>query len=135
MDVYGGTATTATPSIETYLASLPRGLSSYPECQHKGEPLDVWLRQSPTRDIARHVPAQVAGLLNRDRAAPTWVPEVHANVLYLAMREAHFADDAAFLAHARKCNRAVIETPMNRLVFWVAATRAILRGAGLRWGS
>jgi hypothetical protein len=135
MNVQGGTAAAATTSIEAYLASLPRGLGSYPECQQKWEPLDVWLRLSPTSGVARLVPAQVAALLDRDRPAPLWVPEVHANVLYLAMREAHFADDTAFLAHARKCNRAVLETPMNRLVFWVAAPRAILRGTGLRWGS
>jgi hypothetical protein len=135
MNVQGGIAAPATSSIEAYLASLPRGIASYPECQQKFEPLDVWLRQSPTRDLARLVPPQVAALLDRDRPAPAWVPDVHTNVLYLAMRQAHFADDAAFLAHARKCNRAVIETPMNRLVFWVASPRAILRGTGLRWGS
>jgi hypothetical protein len=135
MNVQGGTAATATPSIDAYLASLPRGIASYPECQQKGEPIEVWLRQSPTRDVARLVPPQVAALLDRSRPTPAWVPDVHANVLYLAMRQAYFADDAAFLAHARKCNRAVLETPMNRLVFWVAAPRAILRGTGLRWGS
>jgi len=135
MNVHGGTATTATPSVEAYLASLPRGLASYPECQHKGEPLGVWLQRSPTRDVARLVPPQVAALLDGDRAALSWVPEVHTNVLYLAMRQAHFADDAAFLAHARECNRAVLETPMNRLILWAAAPRSILRGAGLRWAS
>lgn len=135
MNVHGGIAAAQTPSVERYLASLPRGLSSYPECMHKGEPLGVWLQRSPTRDVARLVPPPVAGLLDRDRPTPPWVPEVHANVLYLAMRQAHFPDDAAFLAHARECNRAVLDTPMNRVLFWAAAPRAILRAAGLRWGS
>lgn len=135
MNVQGGTDATATPSIEAYLASLPRGLASYPECLHKGEPLGVWLERSPTRDVARFVPPQVAALLDRDRPLPTWVPEVHANVLYLAIRHAYFADDAGFMAHARECNRAVLETPTNRLLFWAASPKAILRAAGLRWGS
>lgn len=135
MNVHGGIAALQTPSVESYLASLPRGLSSYPECMHKGDPLRVWLQRSPTREVARLVPPAVAALLDGDRTLPPWVPEVHANVLYLAMRQAHFADDAAFLTHARECNRAVLETPVNRVLFWAAAPRSILRAAGLRWGS
>jgi hypothetical protein len=66
---------------------------------------------------------------------PNWVPEVHATVIYLAIRELHFRDDAAFVEHARRCNRAVLETPTNRLILWAASPRAILRGTSLRWGS
>ncbi len=135
MNVHGGIALGAASAVERYLASLPRGLASYPECTHKGEPLAVWLRRSPTRVMARIVPPQLAQLLDQDRPVPNWVPDVHANVLYLAMREAHFADDREFIAHARQCNRAVLDTPTNRVVFWAAAPRAILRAAGLRWGS
>jgi hypothetical protein len=101
----------------------------------RGDSLNAWLQQSPTRDVADLVEPQVAALLDLDRPIPTWVPEVHANVLYLAIRKAHFVDDAAFLAHARESNRAVLDTPFNRLVFWAASPRAILRSAGLRWGS
>ncbi len=133
MNVFGGFAAAPASNIESYLASLPRGLGSYPECMHKGEPLGVWLERSPLRDVARLVPPSVAWLL--DRPLPTWVPDVHANVIYLAIRQACFADDEGFIAHARECNRAVLETPTNRLLFWAASPRAILRAAGLRWGS
>ncbi|MGO9838932.1 MAG: hypothetical protein ACLP1X_32525 [Polyangiaceae bacterium] len=122
-------------SVETYIASLPGGIDAYPDCTHKGEPLAVWLQRSPTAGLAGRLPAQAEALLAAASDVPTWVPEVHANVLYLAIREAHFEDDAAFLAHARECNRAVLDTPMNRIVFWVASPRAILRGAGVRWRS
>ncbi|HEX8795512.1 MAG TPA: hypothetical protein VF765_31395 [Polyangiaceae bacterium] len=135
MNVFGGFAAPLTPNIESYLAALPRGLASYPECVHKGEPLGVWLQRSPLRDVARLVPTAVAPLLDRHRPLPTWVPDVHANVIYMAIRQACFADDAGFLAHARECNRAVLETPTNRLLFWAATPRAILRAASLRWGS
>jgi hypothetical protein len=122
-------------SVEAYLSSLPAGVDSYPERAHKGESLSVWLQRSPARGLAAFVPAQVAPLLVPDRPFPTWVPEVHASVLYLAIREARFADDAAFLAHARACNRAVLQTPTNRVLFWALSPSAILRAAGLRWGS
>ena len=131
----GVIATPAAPSVEMYLASLPRGLASYPECAFKGDSLDAWLRQTPTHHVARLVSPQLAALLDRDRPIPTWVPEVQVNALYLAIRDAHFADDAAYLAHARESNRAVLDTPFNRVIFWAASPRAILRSAELRWGS
>ncbi len=122
-------------SVEQYLASVPGGIDAYPECLHKGEPLGVWLERCPLGGLSERIPAQAAELLKRRGALPTWVPEVHAAVLYLAIREAHFPDDEAFLVHARACNRAVLETPVNRIVFWVASPRAILRGGSVRWGS
>jgi hypothetical protein len=125
----------ALASIEAYLASLPGGADAYPERLHKGEPLSVWLQRSHAAALAPLVPAQVAALLHGDRPFPAWVPEVHACVLYLAIREARFADDASFLAHAHARNRDVLRTPANRIIFWALAPKAILRAAGLRWGS
>jgi len=122
-------------TVERYLASLPGGLSAYPACVHKGEPLAVWLRRSPTAKLAAQLPPAVASLLGPADDLPEWVPEVHANVVYLALREAFFPSDEAFLQHARATNRAVLQTPTNRVLFWVAAPRAILRAAGLRWGA
>jgi hypothetical protein len=120
-------------SVADYLSSIPGGVAAYPECVHKGEPLRVWLERSPTEGLADLVPPEVAALLEPGARVPTWVSEVHAAVIYLAMREVHFADDAAFLEHARHCNRAVLETPLNRVLFWAASPRAILRGGALRW--
>jgi len=122
-------------SVDRYLASLPGGLEAYRECTHKGVPLGVWLRRSPIAGLAELVPSKVGDLLRAPGDLPPWVPEVHANVIYLAMREARFADDAAFLAHASECNRAVLDTPANRVLFWAASPRAILRGAEVRWRS
>ena len=122
-------------TVESYLASLPGGLDAYPESAHKGETLGLWLRRSPTRGLAERLPAPLAPLLAEGATMPAWVPEVHATSLYLAIREAHFADDEAFVAHAYACNRAVLDTPTNRVLFWVAAPRAILRAAALRWNA
>lgn len=121
--------------VEDYLAAIPGGIDSYPECLHRGEPLAQWIEHSPTAGLPERLPAPAAALLRRDRRIPNWVPEVHATVIYLAIRELHFRDDAAFLEHARLCNRAVLETPANRLLLWAASPRAILRGTSLRWGS
>ena len=122
-------------SVDRYLASLPGGIDAYRECAHKGVPLGVWLRHSPIAGLAERVPPRVGDLLRAPGDLPQWIPEVHANVIYLAIREVHFADDSAFLAHARECNRAVLDTPANRVLFWAASPRAILRGAQVRWRS
>ena len=122
-------------TVEKCLSALPGGIDAYPECVHKGDPLALCLERSETSGLAERLPREVTGLLTEGTRTPTWVPEVHATVLYLAIREAKFVDDEAFVAHARTRNREVLDTPTNRLVFWVASPRAILRGAGLRWGS
>jgi hypothetical protein len=121
--------------VEDYLAAVPGGIDGYPECLHRGEPLTQWIEHSPTAGLRERLPAPAAALLRPDGRMPNWVPEVHATVIYLAIREVHFRDDAAFLEHARRCNRAVLETPANRLLLWAASPRAILRGTSLRWGS
>jgi hypothetical protein len=122
-------------TVEKYIASLPGGIGAYPDCARNGEAFSLWLQRSPTSGLADRVPAQVAALLASASELPTWVPEVHATVLSLAIREAHFADDASFLEHASACNRAVLQTPSNRTLFWVATPTAILRAAGLRWSA
>jgi hypothetical protein len=121
--------------VEDYLAVVPGGIDGYPECLHRGEPLAQWIEHSPTAGLPEWLPAPAAALLRPEGRMPNWVPEVHATVIYLAIRELHFRDDAAFLEHARRCNLAVLETPANRLLLWAASPRAILRGTRLRWGS
>jgi hypothetical protein len=121
--------------FEDYLASVPGGIDGYPECLHRGEPLAQWMENSPTAGLPERLPAPAAALLRQDRRMPNWVPEVHATVIFLGIRELHFRDDASFLEHARRCNRAVLDTPTNRLILWAASPRAILRGVSLRWGS
>jgi hypothetical protein len=134
MNVQGGSAVQAV-RVDTYLASLPRGVDSYPECMHRAEPLAVWLQRTPTAGVARLLPPQAAAWLDRDRPTPSWLSEVHACAIYLAIRQMHFADDAAFVAHARECNRAVLRTLTARLVFLAATPRAVLRVARLLWAN
>lgn len=122
-------------TVESYLARLPGGIHAYPECSHKGDALSLWLRGSPTSGLMELLPREAAAVLASANNLPAWVPEVHATVLYLAIREAHFADDAAFLDHARIRNRALLDTPTNRVLFWVVSPRDMLRAAGPRWNN
>jgi hypothetical protein len=120
--------------VEEYLEKIPGGINGYPECMHKGEPFAVWLERSPIAGLAAVLPPEVGRYLQPNARIATWVPEVHTTVVYLAIRE-RLGDDDAFLAHSRTCNRAVLQTPLNRILFAVASPRGILRGAATRWGS
>lgn len=126
---------TTLATVENYLARLPGGIQAYPECNQKGDALSLWLRDSPTSGLIERLPPEAAAVLGSVAHLPVWVPDVHASVLYLAIREVHFADDAAFLAHAKVRNRALLDTPTNRILFWVVSPKDLLRAAGLRWGS
>jgi hypothetical protein len=122
-------------SVEKYLASVPGGIRAYPDYLHRGQLLATWLRASPTSSLSDRLPPEAAVLLEKANRMPDWVPTVQANVLYLAIREVQFTDDAAFFAHASACNRAWLETPIIRVFFWVATPRDILRAAGPRWST
>jgi hypothetical protein len=126
---------TTLATVENYLARLPGGIQAYPECRHKGDALSLWLRTSPTSGVTERVPPEAAAVLASASHLPVWVPEVHASVLYLAIRDVHFADDGAFLLHAIECNRKLLDTPTNRVLFWVVSPKDMLRAAGSRWGS
>jgi uncharacterized protein (TIGR02265 family) len=130
-----GDGVTRLATVESYLARLPGGMHAYPECMHQGEALSIWLRGSPTSALVERLPHEAGALLSSADHLPVWIPEVHATVLYLAIREAHFPDDAAFLAHAREVNRRLLDTPTNRVLFWVVSPRDMLRAAGPRWST
>ena len=73
---------------------LPRGgpggnrwLSGVPPSRRSSRAMD---RASPTAGLPEQLPARAAALLRRDGGMANWVPEVHATVIYLAIRELHF---------------------------------------------
>jgi hypothetical protein len=62
-----------------------------------------------------------------------WVPEVRFLTLALLVRERHFGSDETFLASVKALNAALFRGPVYRALMFVATTRALVAGAGMRW--
>jgi hypothetical protein len=83
------------PRTRAYVASLPQGLASYPECRSKAS---IWknIRQwTDTGEIVGRVPPALtvftaAGLLDT-----TWMPAAESFAGHLALRDALFPSDEA----------------------------------------
>ncbi len=119
--------------MQVYIDGLPQGLDSYPECLQKASIYREFLVGIDCEALRPHLPPTLRAMIDAPAPVTAWVPEVHASALFLATRDA-FADDAAFVEHAYRGNRRLLDSPLYRLLFRVLGPRTMLRGARSRWG-
>lgn len=75
---------TGWPRLGAYLAGLPNGLDSHPQCQAKGSQFSFVLRCSPVQKL-RGLPPPLQALVDDVPLATSWVPEVHYMALCMAI--------------------------------------------------
>jgi hypothetical protein len=119
--------------MEAYLASLPRGLESYPACQQKAVILRSFVTPAMRPQIEAALPPEVRPLLEHMPAVTEWIPEVHATTIYLAARDATGSDEA-YVASAYELNRNLLSGTMYRILFTFVSPARVLKGATSRWG-
>jgi len=119
--------------MEAYVASLPRGLDSYPACQQKAVILREFLSRAIQNAIQAALPDELRALAEQPPAVTQWISEVRVTAIYLAHRDSLGGDDA-FADHAYTVNRRLLSGPMYRVLFAVASPARVLRGATSRWG-
>ncbi len=124
------------PGIAGYLSRLPAGIASYPECTVKASVFRHALMNKPLGpEIA--LPDEVRALVDHPPPVSAWIPEVHFNVLSLALRDAYFAADDldGYLAWVFEQNRRLLATPLYRAVFLLISPGRLLTGVQRRWGT
>jgi hypothetical protein len=122
---------TALPQLEVWLAGLPAGWLSYPECEAKGSILRAMVSEPLYRALAPSLPDPLRLLVEYPPLATQWVPEVHQLGLLLAAAEGHFAHaggEAAFLGWGDRSSLAMLRSPLYRALFAVAGPRRLLDG-------
>jgi hypothetical protein len=122
-----------TPTVEAYLASLPSGVDSYPECQQKASVFHEFLRDIELAPLGPNVPPAIVALVESPPPSTAWLPEVHANAVFLAARARAFADDEAFVRHAYRVNVILLQSPVYAILFRFISPERVLRGATSRW--
>ncbi len=125
---------TAFPRLEAYLAGLPSGLDSYLQAEHKASVYHAFF--DDTHSLAQHaarLPGPLQDIIARPPPINTWMPECRATALYMALADAHFPDDDAFIAYAYRRNKALISSVAYRVLFKVLRPQAVLAGAASRW--
>lgn len=119
--------------MEHYLVSLPLALRSYPTHTQKASVLRQIVGELPIAGDAAGLPDELKALAQSPPPVTSWIPEVHATALYLALRDLYFDDDAGFVDYSYRRNRALLESPLYWILFKLVSARALLRQAPGRW--
>lgn len=122
------------PQVARYLASLPDGLASHPQCKAKNAGLKILLDGSgPFPSERGSLPDAVLDLIAHPPPASTWSPEVLFVALALSFRDSRFASDAEWLDWMYEVNARMFRSPIYRLMMAVATPAMLAKGAAPRW--
>jgi hypothetical protein len=130
-----GLESTGLERVDRYLAGLPAGLDSFPECMAKGSVLRSTLIQQPIDQLASRLPLPLRALVLDPPVDSEWLPEARFVAIYLAVADVRGFGDADVLAWARERNRALFRNPAYRILMAVSSPATLLRGATMRWSN
>jgi hypothetical protein len=123
------------PRFSSYLAALPAGLASYPECQAKTS-LSVTLLQG--MPLPRPKPSEVPEPLSRFLERPPsslWMPEVEARALALIIADHYLMSDKQYLAWVKAQNSSFFASLMYRAVMSFVSPASLIPRATERWAA
>jgi hypothetical protein len=117
-----------------FVAGLPQGLDSYPECLQKASLLRALLEGAPLDVPEGLLPPAIAELLANPPPANVWLPLAVGRAAWLAVLDARFpGDDEAALAFADASYAALARSSMYSQLLHHLPPSVIARGASLRW--
>lgn len=124
------------PATAAYIARLPQGLDSHPDCQVKASLYRSTLDGRPIpRSAAELLPARLKRKVLDPDPVSAWIPEVQS----LALVTAHLdvccssLDDFERSCYLRQ--RRLFDSPLYRAIVKLATPNLLLRTAALRWGA
>lgn len=121
------------PRTLAYIAQLPRGLESFPECEGKAS---VYRKVFEFADMPlQGLPPELQHLLDAPLPASTRVAQCQILALVVAMVEARRLDPRAEGAWIRQAATHLFSSQMYRLLMWAATPGIVFRTANLRWSA
>jgi hypothetical protein len=123
-----------TPYLEEYLATLPDGLSSFPQARLRGEILDFvmdWLQE-----IEEPLPAVLRDPVRYYRPfgrAAKWVPEVLECAISLHIATVGYPTGQSWLDEVYRRQRKVYQTPLYRALLIMLSPTLLTMVATERW--
>jgi uncharacterized protein (TIGR02265 family) len=126
------------PSVASYVAKLPAGIGSYPECSVKASVYRDALESRPLSQVdLLLLPPQVVELVERPPPVTMWVQETFSNAILIAILDRHFpkgrAGLEAFGEWTYERNRRLLTRPAYRALFLLLNPERLLRNVGSRW--
>lgn len=119
------------PIAAGYVARLPRGLASHPECEVKGSVLRGLLDSTPVSFDVEGLPDELAELVRTPPLPSDWIPEVLFNALMLAHEDR--IDPAIFRDWVYTRNRKLLSSNLYRVLFLLVSPERLFQGMAHRW--
>lgn len=116
-----------------YLASLPDGISSYPECRCKAAVWKNILKWTDTRTLPDRIPMDPPILPDPNTLNSSWIPLVKHFVGHLVLRDCLFPTDDDIYRHFLTANRRLLSGPLYRVMFAVASPKMCVQAADRRF--
>jgi hypothetical protein len=113
------------PSLSAYVASLPAGLASYPECATKGALVRSIVDEIDLTDVP--LPAELATMVRERPLLTAWVPAVHADAMFHVYCDLHAPTDREMLEWTYERSSRVGRSQAYRHLLAVAGPRMLLR--------
>jgi hypothetical protein len=121
------------PIASQYLAALPAGEASHPQCMVKGSVLRSLVETSPVPFPVKALPPSLATLLESPPLPSEWVSEVRFNTLMLAHEELMPASVFREWVYSR--NRKLLSSSLYRILFLVVSPERLLNQMSSRWAA
>lgn len=124
-------------SVRAYLARLPAGLDSYPQCLAKASVLRDALSSRPIRPAPGTLHPSVLELIEEPPPVNVWVSEVAFHCVTLAIYDDVFGgkDLDAFENWVCEFNQALIRRPLYRVLFALMSPSRLVQLAASRWSA
>lgn len=120
------------PTAGEYLAALPDGLDSYPECMAKASLYRAVLEDLPL-EWTTELPAVMRELVAHPRPVNTWISEVHSLALMLAVYDRSFGDSDRFATFCYESQRKLWASKIYAVLMRWTSPHRLLSTGSQRW--
>ena len=123
------------PLAAAYLAALPEGLDSYPDCRIRTEVTQLVLDRFPR--ILEH-PGVASGFAERVRSSleeGEWMSEALGVAVRMMTRDSMFASDAEYDDWTFELSMKLYERRVYRVLMYVISPSLVMMGATRRWNA
>ncbi len=121
------------PRLERYIAQLPNGLDSFPECEIKASVFRTVLEFSDVALVG--LPAPLQQLIEDPPPHNSWVPQCQGLALIIASVEAQQLAGDGEGAWIQAAAAKIFQSSMYRILMKVASPRILFKGSGMRWSA
>ncbi len=119
------------PRVGAYLAALPAGLDSYPECRARSSVAESLVKARPPGAPGAPRPPSVTALFGP--CLRSWMPEVRLQATALAIADDARMSDAQFLAWTYDANAAMYRSAAYRAIMTLVSPQLLLQCGAARW--